>query len=468
VAQWGGLFLGAWLAWTYAAQPKLVRETPASLIGEALFDVLFVWVCCAPISFLILLATSLADFSEIIGAALLAACDAVWFAPAILLLSGSSPGAILLSLILVVNTTRVLVARSMRRDYLKLSDIDSPRRTPFIFPELAAPFFSWKCVPALLGAFCAQAGVVSLFNGYTLLSAVFFAVCAAILTAFSIGAEAYRPKDQQDAPRSGWNILATLILAAALSSGGLQLAFSLSPPGAIAGGPLANTRAALHRALHRTPEPVATPEPRPNVTQVYAPLPGVTPIGGAYSGVILQQKVKNPPAAILPIHLRNGLFRDTATHARTIPFSGVYWLFRPPAPRPPPDATVREGTPLESAFSTTNGTPIRMEAHQPLNPPVNIRCCDRIKVDFANAEGTPGVLYAGMILFDTTAGGATTESLAVLDTPLSAKNGTFEFPIPRPSALRQFNEIEVFFYLDWLGSDRTPKVGVEQFVLVPR
>jgi hypothetical protein len=477
IAQWGGLFAGAWFAWVYLVSPRIAPETPGILIvAEALCDVLLVWFCCALVSFLIHLATSLADFGQIIRAALWAACDAVWFAPAILLLSTFSPGAIVLSLILVVNTTRLLVARSMRQDYLILADHAHRRRMLFIAPELASPFFSWKCAPALLGAFCAQAGLASLWKGYPFVGAVFFAACAATLTAYSIGSEVYHPSDESDARRSVWTLLATLILATALSTGSLQISSSLSAPGAIPGGPMGNTRVALDRALHQIPEPAAPAEDQavaqPNVTPVFAPHAAeavhAAPVAGAYSGVVLHEKEKPQRVAVLPMPVHNGVFGASMTHDVVIPFTGVYWLFRPPAPRPPADAIVREGTPIQSAFSTTDGTPIRMEAHQRLIPPVDIRCCDKIKVDFANGEGKPGVLYAGMVLLNTADGDSSPQSLAVLDTPLSTRTGTFEFSVPRPSTLRQFNEIEVFLYWNWMGNDRTPRVALERFVLVPR
>jgi hypothetical protein len=73
VAQRGGLFLGAWFAWIYAAEPSSCARRPPVSSPERNSTYSSSGSAALSLAFLIPLATSLADFSEIIRAALLAA-----------------------------------------------------------------------------------------------------------------------------------------------------------------------------------------------------------------------------------------------------------------------------------------------------------------------------------------------------------------------------------------------------------
>jgi hypothetical protein len=42
------------------------------------------------------------------------------------------------------------------------------------------------------------------------------------------------------------------------------------------------------------------------------------------------------------------------------------------------------------------------------------------------------------------------------------------FPIPRGSAVRQFNELAVVFHRDRVRIDRSARISIERFVLAPR
>jgi hypothetical protein len=480
-AQWGGLLVGAVALWFSVIEPKLTRETPLSLIGEALLDVFVVWLFGAIVSFHIYLATSLADFAAIRRAAAWSACDAVWFAPAFLLLSSFTPAAVAISLGLVMNTARVLVAKSMRRDYLKLIPHPARQRPLLTIPDLPTAFLSWRSTPPVVCALTAQAGIGAWWKGYPLAAALCLGACAAALTAYAIASGAYEPQQAPDKPRTLWSILASLLLAAALSVGGLQMNSTLQPSPA---GPMGVTRSAFGRLLHApaAAKPQSAPAPHPEATRIFIPsasAAGNQPIAarsgkaaairGAYSGIVLRTAL--PPNA-LKLTIRGALFGAPPKPSPTIPFTGVYWIFQPPALSPPPDSSIRSGSPLDARFITTDGGPLVMEAHQRFAPPVDLACCSRIQVSIRNAEDAPTALFAGMILIDHSEGRKTTQDLglteAAINTLTPSRRGTLEFAIPPFPTLRRFDEVTVVFHLEYFGNSRSARVAIENFTLIPK
>jgi hypothetical protein len=469
-AHWLGMAAGGWLLWHAAIAPKLTRETPLALIAEAVVDLALVWLCGAVISFQIYLATSLADFSAMRRAALRAACDAVWFAPALLLLSCFTPAALLVSIALLMNTARLLVARAMRPDYSRLR-AKPERRGPLLGSlEVSTAFLSRSAWPPLFGALTAQAGFTALWKGYPLAAAACLGASAALLTAYAITCGAYEPQDPAQTPRTLWSMLASLLLAASLTTGSLQFGLALHPD---VTGPMAATRIAIRQLLRPAVyAPAAEPVETPHQAEPIFAAPGDAAIIGQYSGVVLRKKEKTQSAAVLNIPLPSQLFLGPRRPSNVIPFTGVYWLFRPPAPRPPTDAAIRDSSPLETRFVTTDGGAIQMEAHQRLNPPVDIGPWGRIVVSLTNAEPAAAPLYANLILFDAAGGHGASQDLGLTDTALNIgpaqHRNTLEFVIPAMPALRRFDEIEVVFHLGYFGNSRSARVTVENFILLPK
>ena len=53
--------------------------------------------------------------------------------------------------------------------------------------------------------------------------------------------------------------------------------------------------------------------------------------------------------------------------------------------------------------------------------------------------------------------------------PVPARpDALLRFPVPAGSAIRQFNELEVVFHRDRVRIDRSARIAIERFVLVPR
>jgi hypothetical protein len=52
--------------------------------------------------------------------------------------------------------------------------------------------------------------------------------------------------------------------------------------------------------------------------------------------------------------------------------------------------------------------------------------------------------------------------------PVLPVNETLEFPIPPSSTLESFNEFKVVFQRAYRRADKSAKVSIERFILVPR
>lgn len=155
-----------------------------------------------------------------------------------------------------------------------------------------------------------------------------------------------------------------------------------------------------------------------------------------------------------------------------IPFTGQYWMFKPPQIAPPPGSYVRRSSPLDLSFMTTDRRALAMQALQKLDHPLDLSCCGAIQIAISNADRHPGTVALELVLIDTKGPGQPAESLGkrdVLSRPeASAIPGTeiLDFPIPR-AGIRKFDLMQVVFRLDYFRIDRSAKISIEHFTLVP-
>ncbi len=164
VAQAMGLAATTWLVWHYSLVHRIEQQTAASVIGSALLYILLAWSCSAIVTFYIYLIVSQLEPIDAIRASARSSAAGMWLAPAIILLSELSPVALITSLLLVVNTTRLLIWRWTRIG----SSITPPRlargRLPVGAIGIETAFVSWRTFPALTGALAIQPQSVLLYR----------------------------------------------------------------------------------------------------------------------------------------------------------------------------------------------------------------------------------------------------------------------------------------------------------------
>ena len=197
----------------------------SGIAAEALFYVILAWIGGGIVTFWVYFVVALADLPRAARFSLRTSAPAMWFAPAIVLLSTPFAAAFLVSLLLVANATRQLISQ--------WGVIESP--TPRIEPvgaraalmfRTAPPetaFLSWNSAPVLMGAFTAQAGLVALLWRHQFRAAILFTISTAILTSLSISTGAYRPGKPPRLPHSALSVVWTFLLAAALTTGAIAV-----------------------------------------------------------------------------------------------------------------------------------------------------------------------------------------------------------------------------------------------------
>jgi hypothetical protein len=170
-------------------------------------------------------------------------------------------------------------------------------------------------------------------------------------------------------------------------------------------------------------------------------------------------------------------FQGRPARPLSIPFGGEYWMFRWPFAHPPASSFFERGTPSKLAFSTTDHTPLEMEAHQKLETPIDINCCSRIQIEVLNADRYPGTLTLELVLLRSPSLMALSlGSVPVLSRPdlkrdpVMPARETLDFTVPAvtPQSFDQFNELKIAFHRARLRMDKSAKVSVERFVLLPR
>lgn len=190
--------------------------------------------------------------------------------------------------------------------------------------------------------------------------------------------------------------------------------------------------------------------------------------------MILWPEIKPVTALIAPTLARGG---GLASPSRplTIPFAGEYWLFRWPYQRPPPNSYFQRGTPSALFFSTTDRVPLQMEARHKLERAISTRCCRRMEVAILNADRRPGTISLELLLIDG-AQRHTRQSLGLApvtsapdlkaDRPAPVPE-TLEFQFPSAPRLDQFDEIRMIFRRTVDRADKSARISIERFVLLP-
>jgi hypothetical protein len=451
-AQVAGVLATAWFVWINAVLPRLGLPSLVGIAVQALTYVIVAWICGGVITFAVYLVISLADLPRATGFSMRTSAPAMWFAPAIVLLSAPFAPAFAVSIFLVANATRQLIARwsGGESPAPRLPPLSTSPPLMFHAAGRDTAFLSWSSAPVLVGALTAQAGLVALLWRNQFRAAVLLAISTAILTALSISTGAYRPGKGPGLPHSGLSVVWTFLLAAALTTGGIAF----------------RGRGGRAASAADSPDP-GGPSGTEQVTR--APVPSSESLGpaGGFPGVILLPALKPHTMLVAPVPVTPAKFGAPLLVPRGIPFSGEYWMFRWPATRPPLGATIRRGSASELSFHTTDGWPMEMEAHQILDPPVDIKCCSEVQLAIQDSDQYPSTVSMELVLIDRELQGPPQSLGTVPVAPPPPAGQLLSFRIPPITAVRKFDEIKVVYRRATLRADKSARIAIERFVLVP-
>ncbi len=459
-----GLAATGGVVWSAAVVPRLARQPLAGVIWESLGHALFACLASAAITLGLYLLIARSRRADALPAALRTSAVAVWFAPATLLLSELSPLVLGAALVLVISTTRLLYFewRGIHADDPAADFV--PARELF---EAPPPRFRLKdLTPAFLASLGLEAGILAVLLGYPLLSAVLFSMTTAMLTLASLVAGAYTPETNRSLPRSILGLALTVILAAGFTVGGLAGHIQRHGSGfhwawGHRSGPLESARALLARLLNGG----KAAQPQGSVTRVYAPPANNVEIDDkSFPGVVLFSEPRPRAKLVEPLPgWANTTLSTAQREPSVIPFSGEYWMFRPPETEPPRKSYSKWGSPETLSFVTTDHATMTMQAHQKLEHPIDLSCCGEIQIAISNADRYPGTVALELILMDN----GLSQSLGTVAVPTQPE-AVLSFPILEGSALHEFNELEVVYHRDRVRVDRSARISIERFVLAPR
>ena len=453
VLQLISLLVTGWLLWRPAAASGL--HSPWFILLLALVFALAASVAAGFIALALYLLLPL-DPEYVLVAPLRTSTTAIWFAPAIILFAQRSPAAIVAALVLVINATRLLHDQ-WRQDIVPESD-DLPRD---LFARFyAAPSVSfWQLIaPALTGSLFVQIGLAAALLGRSVLAGFALVLGVATITIFAQKAHAGIDQRPPTLPRSGLGFLLTLVLAIGLTVGGVFPRFAGHGFGVQGDGGSASA-----------PSPLPAGPP--------GTMPPEMPRGTADSGffgVILWPEVKPYATLIEPMpQTRGGLGTGRPERPWAIPFSGEYWMYRWPFAHPPQNSYFRRGTPAEFSFSTTDHRPLQMEARHQLDQPIATDCCSSIRIELRNADRYPGTIAIELSLLEGRAqmwvGRAVVNSHPqVVGDDIRAVGETLDFPMPASAPIPQFDEFKLLFARDPRRADKSAKIAIERFVLMPK
>lgn len=203
-------------------------------------------------------------------------------------------------------------------------------------------------------------------------------------------------------------------------------------------------------------------------------------LNGTYKGVILLTEPAPHAVLVAPLPLlKHDLFANTLSHPLSVPFSGVYWMFRWPQSRPPDDSYVIRGNPLTTpVFRSSDSLPLSMEAHQNFGTLIDLSCCGKIQVAISSADA---FVTLELILTNTTLPGRPSLSLGKASWEGAMPALTFDrrpdgsaapvqtllsFDVPRRPEIRKFDEATILFHRAFRTA--SAKVAIDRFIFVPR
>jgi len=458
--QVASLFVTGWVVWLSSIAPRLHRFTWGSLIGRALLYALLAWAWSAAITAGLYFTMPREERTSAVSVVLRTSSAAVWFAPAIILLSQSSPSAFAAALILVVTATRVLYSQWRQTHLVDAADAEFPPAIRmFGGEELPSPVFWRTLAPSWSIALCLEFAVAAALMQVPLLAAALFATGAAMLTVYAIstGAAAAAGERPSGLPRSILGVILTILLAAGLTVGGLS--------GRVGRLQRLAGDAAKDSDQSGMPSGPDSALPPPKDAAGFG--------DGSFPGVILEPEEKPVTMLVAPVLASRGLSAGISQPFSII-FDGQYWMYRWPFREPPRNSISRRGSPAALSFSTTDRWPLNMEARQHLDEPIDMRCCSKVQVEIWNADRFPGTVWLEVAAVEADTPGGKPRSLGSAPVvsspdlsrdPIVAVSETLDFPVPPD--LGACREFQVQFHRARVRLDKSARVSIERFVFVP-
>jgi hypothetical protein len=198
--------------------------------------------------------------------------------------------------------------------------------------------------------------------------------------------------------------------------------------------------------------------------------------GPVFAGVELYPEVKPHTRLVAPPLIGTAGSAVDRSDPLSIPFEGVYWFWRGPSDRPPLNSVVMHGSPSAQFFRSTDGDGMSMEARQNLGFAVDPKRYGAIEIFIQNVDPFPNTVSILLKVRNTAVAGNRLLSLGMQDISARASSvggansntQVLRFQIPSGIPIGSFDELTVSYYLKGARSDRSARIAIERFRLVPR
>ena len=460
--QLAGILLTGWFMWRSTLFLQWAR-VPLPWLGlRATVYALAACLAGAFITIVLYMAASLWEGEDVIRATFRASTAAVWFAPCVILLTQLSPAAAVPALILVVNATHLLYIHWR----IQQPPIETPHDTSlFATAQLPERHFISDFGPGLAISFTLQTGACAVLLHHPVLAGFSFAAGAALATVFALTSRGIQPtRPPKSMPRAFLGLALTVLLAIGLTIGGMIPNFLRGPGGDSDSG---NSPAGQPPGM-----PGDGPKDLPDASA------GDLANASGFPGVILWPEIRPIPTLIAPMpQTPDGGGPPVMPRPLAIPFSGEYWMFRWPYARPPKTSFFQRGSPAVLSFSSTDHRPLQMEARHKLDQSIALSCCSAIRLEIRNADSYPNTISLELVLMAGDWPGAPSLNLGHYNVtsqpdfrrdPVTPVPETLEFPVPSTAKLESFDEFKVVFQRAWRRADKSAKLAIDRFILVPR
>jgi hypothetical protein len=434
--------------------------------------VLGFWVCTFVVKLGFFLAVSWDDLRVLLIASLRQSAPAMWLVPGLLLLSAPSTSAMVVGLLLVANTTRLLVSRNVPQS-LAPAPQESRRHRLRLFrtivPTAGAPF-SPEISPAVIGAMSLQAGMFAMLAEHPWIAASLVAFGVIVWTSFSI-VKGTIGQDGRDRP-SYWrlSLLLTLLLTTWLTETQIRMQMSqgfedAADPGMI--GTLQQVWSDLEEGTSRVEEKkraAKVVKPKRDAAkkeETFKPIniPGAKLVPGV---ILRPEKKEVERAVVMPRMYDVPRIATTVWNSLTIPFTGEYRIFPTSSAGLNHVWAAEFGTLLDNAYATAGGGRLETQAYQQFVIPIDFTNCRKVQMALVNAEDGP----FGAVLHLETAVGSVELGSEIGGLDRHAEE-TLEFEVPEGTntMVRAFR---VAFQRIPVQGSKSLKVDVQSFTLVPR
>lgn len=197
-----------------------------------------------------------------------------------------------------------------------------------------------------------------------------------------------------------------------------------------------------------------------------------------HSGIILFSEKKHAVPLVLPrLHGPDNKPVRKLSSSMSIPFSGEYWFSRWPILRPPVASLREEGDPTTINVTLEGFGRLLMQARQSIGRPLDVYCCHSIEVVLHTGDTQPDAVTMELLIADSSRAEHNAQTLGkrsfalpsdvFADTSTKMRGEIFRFQMPRRSAIRSFDSLEVWFYLNPPRAGRSAIASIERFELIP-